>query len=183
MKHFLILFIFGFSLLAFNSDQNSIYSYTVESIDGKKVSLESYKGKVILVVNVASKCGYTPQYEDLQALYEKYNTKGLEILGFPSNDFMGQEPGSNEEISSFCKKNYGVTFPMFSKVQVKGKEMAPLYEFLTKQTLNGVSDSKVKWNFQKYLIDKNGHLVKHFSPGTNPLDQSLLTEIEGLLQD
>ena len=173
MKHFFILFIFGFSLLAFNSDQNSIYSYTVESIDGKKVSLESYKGKVILVVNVASKCGYTPQYEDLQALYEKYNTKGLEILGFPSNDFMGQEPGSNEEISSFCKKNYGVTFPMFSKVQVKGKEMAPLYEFLTKQTLNGVSDSKVKWNFQKYLVDEEGRFIDVFYSTTKPMSSKI----------
>ncbi len=163
------------------TSDNSVHQFTMKNIEGKDVSLTDYKGKAILIVNVASKCGYTPQYEDLQSLYEKYADKDFVILGFPANNFMGQEPGSNAEIQSFCKKNYGVTFPMFSKISVKGNDMAELYKFLTKKERNGVMDSKVKWNFQKYLLDKDGKLVAKFAPGDEPLGEDIVSTIEKLI--
>lgn len=163
------------------TSDNSVHQFTMKNIEGKDVSLADYKGKAILIVNVASKCGYTPQYEDLQSLYEKYADKDFVILGFPANNFMGQEPGSNAEIQSFCKKNYGVTFPMFSKISVKGNDMAELYKFLTKKERNGVMDSKVKWNFQKYLLDKDGKLVAKFAPGDEPLGEDIVSAIEKLI--
>lgn len=158
-----------------NAVQNSgktIYSFTVNDIDGKPVNLGDYKGKVVVIVNVASKCGLTPQYEDMQKLYDDYKEKGVVILAFPANNFMGQEPGTDEEIKTFCSKNYGVSFPVFSKISVKGKNKAPLYNFLTAKEENGVMDSSVKWNFQKYLIDREGRLVTFFDPNTKVSDPS-----------
>ncbi len=163
-----------------NKLQNSgktIYGFTMDDIDGKPVSLSDFKGKVVLIVNVASKCGLTPQYEELQALYDQYNNKGLVILAFPANNFLGQEPGTDQEIKAFCSKNYGVTFPVFSKISVKGKDMAPLYTFLTSKEENGVMDSSVKWNFQKYLIDREGRLVTFFDPRTNVTEEKVKAAI------
>lgn len=159
----------------------SIYDYKVKTIDHKEMSLSEYKGKVLLIVNVASQCGLTPQYKDLQALYEKYHAKGFEILGFPANNFGHQEPGTEEEIKAFCSKNYQVTFPMFEKVSVKGKDMCELYQFLTKKELNGVMDAEVSWNFEKFLIDKNGKIVANYEPTTKPTNEKITEKIEELL--
>ena len=154
--------------------KQTIYSFKVEDIDGKTFDFSTLKGKKIMVVNTASKCGLTPQYKDLQALYEKYGSDNFVIIGFPANDFMKQEPGTNEEIGAFCQKNYGVSFPMMSKISVKGKEMHPLYKFLTVKSQNGLEDSEVEWNFQKYLINENGELEKVISPRTNPMDDEIV---------
>lgn len=153
----------------------------MESIDGDEVNLADYKGNVMLVVNVASKCGLTPQYEDLQQLYNDKKDNGFVILGFPANNFAGQEPGSNEEIATFCSANYGVTFPMFAKISVKGDDMHPLYDFLTSKDQNGVMDSKVRWNFQKYLLDKNGTLIEVIPPSTSVLSDDVTEKIDALL--
>jgi glutathione peroxidase len=154
--------------------KQNIYSFKVEDIDGNTFDFSTLKGKKIMVVNTASKCGLTPQYKDLQALYEKYGSDNFVIVGFPANDFMKQEPGTNEEIGAFCEKNYGVTFPMMSKISVKGKEMHPIYHFLTEKSQNGLEDSDVEWNFQKYLINENGELEKVISPRTNPMDDEIV---------
>ncbi|MFM2387959.1 MAG: hypothetical protein RL660_2716 [Bacteroidota bacterium] len=154
----------------------SIYDIKVEGLDGGTIDLSQYKGKKILIVNTASKCGYTPQYADLQKLYDQYKDK-LVIIGFPANDFLMQEPGSNGDIATFCQKNYGVTFPMAAKITVKGKNMHALYLWLTQKQYNGVADSKVKWNFQKYLIDENGKYVAMFDPGTNPMSEEIIAAI------
>lgn len=161
-----------------SSEKETIYQFQVKDIQGNDFDFASLKGKKIMVVNTASKCGLTPQYEKLEALYEKYKDKNFVIVGFPANDFMSQEPGSNEEIESFCKMNYGVTFPMMSKISVKGKDMHPVYHFLTEKDKNGLEDSKVEWNFQKYLIDENGHLEKVISPRIQPDDESITSWIE-----
>jgi glutathione peroxidase len=145
----------------------SIYDFKVTALDGSIIDFAKYKGKKILIVNTASKCGYTPQYEGLEKLYEKNKDK-MVIVGFPANNFMFQEPGNNDEIAAFCKKNYGVTFPMAAKISVKGKEMAPIYHWLTEKQYNGFQDSDVKWNFQKYLIDEKGNLIGVFNPGQKP---------------
>jgi len=145
----------------------SIYDFEVTTIDGKIISLSQYKGKILLIVNTASKCGFTPQYEGLQALYEKYSDKGFFVLGFPCNQFKEQEPGNAEEIKSFCSLNYNVTFPMFSKIDVNGDSTHPLYKHL-KKAAKGFLSSDVKWNFTKFLIDKKGKVIKRFSPATNP---------------
>ena len=137
------------------------------------------KGKKIIVVNTASKCGLTPQYEQLEQVYQKYKDQNLVIIGFPSNDFMGQEPGSNEEIVTFCQKNYGITFPLMSKVKVKGKNKCDIYSFLTSKSKNGLKDSDVQWNFQKYLIDEEGFLVDVISPRMLPDDAQIVSWIEG----
>jgi glutathione peroxidase len=157
-----------------NVMKQSIYTFKVQDIEGKEFDFASLKGKKIMVVNTASKCGLTPQYKDLQALYVEYKDKGLVIIGFPANDFMKQEPGSNEEIGAFCQKNYGVTFPMMSKITVKGNEMHPIYQFLTQKAKNGLEDSEVEWNFQKYLLNEKGELEKVMSPRTNPNDKEIL---------
>jgi glutathione peroxidase len=157
-----------------NTMKQSIYSFKVEDLEGKEFDFASLKGKKIMVVNTASKCGLTPQYKELQALYEEYKDKGLVIIGFPANDFMKQEPGTNEEIGAFCQKNYGVTFPMMSKISVKGKEMHPLYQFLTQKAQNGLQDSDVEWNFQKYLLNEKGELEKVISPRTSPKDKEII---------
>ncbi len=148
--------------------QTSFYDFKVTTIDGKEIQLSQFKGKKIMVVNTASKCGFTPQYEALEKLYEQYKHQNFVILGFPANNFMNQEPGTNAEIKEFCTKNYGVSFPMMAKISVKGKDIAPLYKWLTNKSENGVMDAPVKWNFQKFLIDENGNLVKVFPPKTKP---------------
>lgn len=137
----------------------TIYNFNVEDIDGKQVSLADYRGKVVLIVNVASECGYTPEYEHLQNLYASHKDQGLVVLGFPANDFGAQEPGSNAEIKDFCTARFGVNFPMFSKITVKGEGQHPLYQFLTTASMNGLNDDQVKWNFQKFLISKEGKLI------------------------
>ncbi|MEY4286405.1 MAG: Glutathione peroxidase BsaA [Bacteroidota bacterium] len=161
-----------------SSDSTSIYQFKVKDINGKTFDFATLKGKKIMVVNTASKCGLTPQYEQLEALYTKNKAKNFVIVGFPANDFMSQEPGTDQEIQQFCKLNYGVSFPMMSKISVKGKEMAPIYQFLTQKAKNGKEDSKVEWNFQKYLIDENGHLAKVISPRVLPDDPSIIAWIE-----
>lgn len=157
--------------------QKSFYDFKVKDIDGKDFNLSSLKGKKVLVVNTASKCGNTPQYEQLQGLYEKYGDKKFVIIGFPANNFGQQEPGTNAEIEEFCTKNYGVTFPMMSKISVKGSDMDPLYKWLTSKSENGVLDSEVTWNFQKYLIDENGKLVKTVAPKIKPDDEQIVSWI------
>ncbi|WP_163538929.1 glutathione peroxidase [Gracilibacillus sp. YIM 98692] len=153
----------------------SIYDYQVEAINGEKILLKKYKGKVLLIVNTASKCGFTPQYEGLQNLYEKYHEKGLEVLGFPSNQFMNQEPGTNEEIEQFCQMNYGVSFPMFAKINVRGDKAHPLFQYLSSQA-PGVVSNHIKWNFTKFLVDREGQVIKRYSPKTTP--EKLEAEIE-----
>ena len=155
----------------------SIYEYQVKALDGSIIDFADFKGKKILIVNTASKCGYTPQYEGLEALYKKYQDK-LVIVGFPSNNFGFQEPGSDEDIASFCKKNYGVTFPMASKVDVKGKKMTPIYHWLTKEEYNHYENSSVKWNFQKYLLNEEGQLIGVYSSKVKPQSEELITAIE-----
>lgn len=156
---------------------NSIYDFKVESLDGGTIDFSQFKGKKILIVNTASKCGYTPQYEELETLYKKYQDK-LVIVGFPANNFLRQEPGSNEEIKAFCQKNYGVSFPMAAKISVKGKNMHPIYIWLTEKKYNHYSNSSVKWNFQKYLLDEKGNLVQMFSPGVKPESEEIISAIE-----
>lgn len=159
--------------------KNSIHTFTAEDINGNTFDLSSLKGKKVMIVNTASKCGLTPQYEKLEALYQQYKDKNFVIVGFPANNFMWQEPGTNEEIKTFCEKNYGVSFPMMAKISVKGKNQHPIYAFLTQKANNGVQDSSVSWNFQKYLIDENGVLVDVISPRTQPDDVKILTWIKG----
>lgn len=156
----------------------SIYDFKVEALDGSTIDFSDFKGKKILIVNTASKCGLTPQYEGLEKLYKKYEGK-LVIVGFPANNFMSQEPGTDEEIATFCQKNYGVTFPMASKIDVKGKDMALIYHWLTKKEFNGVENTSVSWNFQKYLIDEKGNYVKMFSPKVKPESEEVIAAIEG----
>ena len=161
-----------------NADNQTIYQFTVEDINGKPFALADLKGKKVMIVNTASKCGLTPQYKELEALYQQYKDKDFIIIGFPANNFLGQEPGSNEQIASFCSINYGLTFPMMSKISVKGKNMHPLYQFLTQKSKNGVEDSKVKWNFQKYLIGRDGKLEKVIDPKTLPSSDEVKQWIE-----
>jgi len=168
-------------LMIFVSSQaisQQIYDYKVDDIDGEPFDLKKLKGKKVMIVNTASKCGLTPQYEELEKLYKTYKDQDFIIVGFPTNDFLNQDPGSNEQIKSFCLKNYGVTFPMMSKISVKGKEKHPLYEYLTSKALNKLEDNKVKWNFQKYLIDEKGVLVRVVDPSTSPLDASIVQWIK-----
>lgn len=171
----ILIFILPFTILGLGQ---SFYDFTVTDIDGNDFSMTQLKGKKVMVVNVASKCGYTPQYEGLQALYEKYKDKNFIIIGFPANNFLKQEPGSNEEIKSFCTLEYGVTFPMMAKISVKGNDMAPIYEWLTEEELNKKTDSSVKWNFQKYLISADGQLDEVVSPKVKPNDEKIISWIE-----
>jgi len=156
----------------------SFYDFTVKDIDGNDFELAQLKGKKVMVVNVASKCGLTPQYEQLEAIYQKYGGDEFIIIGFPANNFMKQEPGTDEEIKEFCTLEYGVSFPMMSKISVKGKDMAEIYEWLTKEELNGFADSKIKWNFQKYLINKEGQLEYVINPNVKPDDEKIIAWIE-----
>jgi glutathione peroxidase len=159
------------------TNKMSFYDLTVNAIDGKVMNMADYKGKYVLCVNVASKCGYTPQYEDLEKLYEQFQGK-LVIIGFPCNQFLGQEPGTSEEIVSFCQKNYGVTFPLTEKIDVKGKNQHGVYQWLTQQSLNGVADGTVKWNFHKFLISPEGEWLAEFPSGVKPLDTELTSLIK-----
>jgi glutathione peroxidase len=156
-----------------------IYDFKVNDIHGKSVKLDAYRGKVLLVVNTASQCGFTPQYKGLEALYEKYRSRGLEILGFPCNQFGGQEPGSEEEIEAFCEVSYGVTFPLFAKVDVNGADAAPLYRHLKKAKPGLLGSEAIKWNFTKFLVDRQGAVVERYAPNTEPA--SLAGDIEKLL--
>lgn len=156
---------------------HSIHSLKVAGIGGKEIDFADFAGKKLLIVNVASECGYTPQYQQLQELYEAFQDK-LVIVGFPSNDFGGQEPGTNEEIQTFCKQRYGVTFPLATKITIQGTEVHPVYQWLTQKAQNGVADSAVLWNFQKYLLDEHGQLVQSFPSSVPPLDAEILSWIQ-----
>lgn len=160
------------------TDMKTIYDFKVEDINGDEFNFADLKGKKILIVNTASECGFTPQFEGLENLYQKYKDDNFVIVGFPSNDFGQQDPGSNEEIAQFCKLNYGVTFPMMSKISVKGDSIAPIYEFLTKKELNGKKNSSVKWNFQKYIINEDGTLEDYFYSITEPESKKITKWIE-----
>jgi glutathione peroxidase len=172
MRVFPIFLLLLFTIM--NSNAQSVHQFKVDDIDGNIFDLSTLKGKKVMIVNTASKCGLTPQYEQLEAVYQTYKDSNFTIIGFPANNFMGQEPGSNEEIAEFCLKNYGVSFPMMSKISVKGKDMHDLYQFLTEADMNGLEDNEVKWNFQKYLIDEDGKLVKVIKPTTLPDDQEII---------
>ena len=154
----------------------SIYDFKVEALDGSSINFASFKGKKILIVNTASECGFTPQYEGLQKLYIQQQGK-LVIVGFPANNFGAQEPGTNSEIKSFCTKNYGVSFPMAAKVSVKGDDMAPIYQWLCHKSENGVLDADIKWNFGKFLLDENGKLIQYFPSNITPMSQELLSKL------
>ncbi len=155
----------------------SIYDFKVKTLEGKDFDFSTLKGKKIMIVNVASKCGNTPQYKELEEVFEKYRNDGFVIIGFPANNFGGQEPGTAAEIRKFCTENYGVTFPLMSKISVKGDDMAPIYKWLTSKKENGVMDSEVKWNFQKYLIDENGKLIDVINPKEKPDSDHILAWI------
>ena len=157
----------------------NIYDFNVDDIHGKPVALDRYKGKVLLIVNTASKCGFTPQYEGLEALYQKLHGKGLEILGFPCNQFGAQEPGSEKEIESFCEINYGVTFPLFAKIDVNGKNAAPLYQYLKEAKPGILGSEAIKWNFTKFLVDRDGNVVERYAPKVEP--ENLTADVEKLL--
>jgi len=174
---FTMLLLFSFFFAPKTELPKSIYDFKVPALTGGTIDFSQFKGKKILIVNTASKCGHTPQYDALEKLYEKYKGK-LVIVGFPANNFLFQEPGSNEKIAEFCKLNYGVTFPMAAKISVKGRSMAPIYEWLTQKEYNGYADSKVKWNFQKYLINEQGELVAVFDPSTLPDSPEVISAIE-----
>lgn len=160
----------------------NIHDFTMQDIDGKDVNLSAFKGKVMLIVNVASKCGFTGQYAGLEKLYTTYTNRGLVVLGFPANDFLGQEPGTEAEIKTFCTLKYGVTFPMFAKISVKGKDIHPLYAFLTGKETNPDFSGAISWNFNKFLIDRNGKIVGRFGSRTKPDEQKLVTAVESALK-
>jgi glutathione peroxidase len=178
MKKYTVITILLIFMMASGFAQTSFYDFTVKDINGEDFPLSRLKGKKVLVVNTASKCGFTPQYEGLQELFEKFGGEDFVIIGFPANNFAKQEPGTNEEIATFCKLNFGVTFPMMSKISVKGDDQAPLYKWLTSKSENGVENSDVSWNFQKYMIDENGQLVGHLAPTVKPDSKKLVSWIE-----
>ena len=161
---------------------SSVHEFTMKSLDGKQVPLASFKGKVMLVVNVASQCGYTYQYEGLQALYVKYKDRGLVLAGFPANNFGEQEPGTDEEIGAFCRSKFGVTFPMFSKISVKGADKAPLYQFLTDPRANPRTGGEIQWNFTKFLVDRSGKVLRRFEPEVEPESKEIQAAIEAALK-
>jgi glutathione peroxidase len=160
----------------------SVHEFTTKAIDGKPVPLSNYKGQVVLIVNVASQCGYTPQYEGLEKLYETYKARGFIIAGFPANNFGGQEPGTDSEIQTFCKSKYGVTFPMFSKISVAGKDQAPLYKYLTDRSANPKTGGEIQWNFTKFLVDRDGRVLQRFEPAVEPLSRELISAVEAALK-
>jgi len=160
-------------------DRMSIYDFEVKTMNNELLPLRNFEGKVLLIVNTASKCGFTPQFKELQALYKEFMEEGFSVLGFPSNQFMNQDPGTNEEIQSFCELNFGVTFPMFAKIDVNGKDADPLYQFLTEEAPGALGMKAIKWNFTKFLIDREGNVIARYSPNTNPKD--IKKDIEKLL--
>jgi glutathione peroxidase len=163
------------------SSAPSIYDFTLNSIDGHPRPLAEFKGKVLFIVNVASRCGYTSQYAGLEALYKKYKDRGLLVLGFPANNFLWQEPGTNEEIQTFCSTNYQVTFPMYAKISVKGRDKAPLYRFLTDKEANPSTGGEIRWNFTKFLADRNGKIVARFGSSVKPESPEVIGAIENAL--
>ena len=163
--------------------EKHMYEFTMKDIDGNDVKLDAYRGKVALIVNTASKCGLTPQYEGLQKIYDKYRDQGFVVLGFPANNFMGQEPGTEQEIKEFCDLNYKVTFPMFSKISVKGDDQHPLYTYLTNEKTNPGMDGDITWNFEKFLADREGNIIARFSPKVTPEDPVVVSAIERALAD
>jgi len=176
MKTLILALIIAFSLSAVS--QNNFFDFKVKAINGDDFSFTELRGKKIMIVNVASKCGLTPQYTDLQKLYETYKDDNFIIIGFPANNFLSQEPGTNEEIAEFCQLNYGVTFPMMEKISVKGDDMHSLYKWLTTKDMNKVWSGSVSWNFQKFLIDEEGNFVKSIGPRTSPMDKEITEWIE-----
>ena len=188
MRLFIILSVIFLSVLSGNVEkitaadpETSIYDFTMETLTGDSVSLSTYEGKVLLIVNVASKCGYTPQYEGLQNIYEKYKEDGFIVLGFPANNFANQEPGSDAEIKEFCTTNYGVTFPMFSKISVKGADQHPLYAYLTNKETNPEFGGKITWNFNKFLINKDGKIINRFKSSDKPESEKVVQAIKAAL--
>lgn len=179
MKHTLIIIVAMFICTTSSIAQKQFYDFTVKTLEGEDFSFAQLKGKKVMVVNTASKCGLTPQYEQLEAIYRKYGGKNFTIIAFPANNFKEQEPGTAKEIREFCTKNYGVSFPVMAKISVKGDDMAPIYKWLTQKANNKVSDSEVKWNFQKYLINKEGKLEKIIYPRTKPDDPEIINWIIG----
>ena len=157
----------------------NLHDYSSETLDGETFDFSSLKGKRVLIVNTASECGYTPQYKQLQELYSELGGDQFTIIGFPSNDFGGQEPGSNTEIKAFCEKNYGVSFPMMAKTPVKGNDQHPIYKWLTHKDMNGKEDVTVQWNFNKFLVDENGNWVAYYPSGVSPLDEKIIAFAEG----
>lgn len=166
------------SIMTSMAQTKTFHDFKANTITGEELDLSTLKGKKVLVVNTASKCGLTPQYEELESLYKEYGGDDFTIIGFPANNFLSQEPGTDEEIQEFCEVNYGVTFQMMSKISVKGNDMHPIYQWLTTRELNGVEDSKVSWNFQKYMIDEEGKLVGHVSPKTSPKSEEIINWIK-----
>ena len=175
------LMLLGLALGAMAFGASSVYDFTLNSIDGAATPLSSFKGKVVLLVNVASKCGFTPQYAGLEKLYESYKDKGFVIVGVPANNFGKQEPGSNEEIKTFCSRNYNVTFPMMSKVSVKGEDTTPLYQYLTDKSANPTTGGEIKWNFTKFLVDKKGNVINRFESAVTPEAAELVKAVEAAL--
>lgn len=176
-----IMCLLAFFPIAFIHGQGSVkslYDFQVKDIDGNIFDMSSLKGKKVMIVNTASRCGYTPQYKDLEDLYQKYKNRNFVIIGFPANNFLNQEPGTNAEIKQFCSLNYNVSFPMMEKISVKGKDMHPLYQWLTQKAQNGVFDAPVKWNFQKFLIDGNGKVALELDTKVNPMDKKITDWIE-----
>jgi glutathione peroxidase len=171
----------GLTATAFAAPEKSVYDFTLKSIDGQPTPLSEYHGKVLLLVNVASRCGFTPQYTALESIYEKYKGRGLVIVGIPANNFMGQEPGTNEEIKTFCTKKYNVSFPMMSKLSVLGEDKTPLYQFLTSTSANPKVGGEIKWNFTKFLFDRNGNPVARFEPAVKPDSPEVTAAIEAAL--
>jgi glutathione peroxidase len=178
MKKIIWLFLFSVFAINLSAQHNTIYNFKSTTIDGRPFDFASLKGKKILVVNTASKCGFTPQYADLEKLYEKYKNHNLVIVGFPANNFKEQEPGTNREIQEFCTRNYGVTFPMMQKISVVGQDMDPIYKWLTQKSENGVMDAPVKWNFQKFMIDENGKLAGVAASAEKPDSEKIIRWIE-----
>lgn len=170
---------FGYFFQDASAQKTSIHSFKAKDIDGNTVDFSKFKGKKLLIVNTASECGFTPQYKDLEALYQKYKDKNFLIIAFPCNDFGKQEPGSAEQIKTFCQKNYGVSFLIMEKIKIRGDSAHPVYQWLTQKEKNGVKSSTVMWNFQKYLIDENGYLVDYFNSTVNPLSEKITNWIEG----
>jgi glutathione peroxidase len=173
-----IVIVASFACISVSARSRNFHDFTVKTVDGKKFPLSKLKGKKVLVVNVASKCGLTPQYKQLQELYEKYGKENFTIIGFPANNFGQQEPGTNEEIKEFCASKYSVTFPLMSKISVKGDDIAPVYKWLTSKSENGKSDAEVTWNFQKFMIDEDGNWVGTVEPKTLPTDKVITDWIE-----
>ena len=181
MRKVLLMFCVCFIATLLAAQAHSIYDFTIKSIDGQPVSLKSYSGKVVMLVNVASKCGFTPQYAGLESLYEKYKDRGFVIVGVPANNFAQQEPGTNEEIKTFCSRKYNVTFPMMAKVSVLGDDKTPLYQFLTDKSTDPKFGGDIKWNFTKFLFDRKGNLVARFEPPVTPDSPEVRTAIESAL--